>query len=157
MPYNKLHRGQKCPLPPDVLISKISDGVPSAWSLLSFSCFKSSHSELFCKKSAIKTQNSQENNICLRLFLFKVASLQSETLSEKKLRQRRFPVNFDKFLGTPILNNNYERLLLLFVTLSWALMLFSFLTTYLDDIIDQHLLANITIQPSLPTLWMYSQ
>ena len=56
--------------------------------------------------------------MCLRLFLFKVASLQSETLSEKKLRQRCFPVNFDKFLGTPILNNNYERLLLLFVTLS---------------------------------------
>ena len=46
-------------------------------------------------------------HLCLSLFLNKV-----EILLKKRLRRKRFPVNFAKFLRTPFLQNTSGRLLL---------------------------------------------
>ena len=48
---------------------------------------------------------------CLSLFN-KVAGLQTCNFIKNRLQYRCFPVNFAKFLGTPILKNIYEQLLL---------------------------------------------
>ena len=50
-------------------------------------------------------------HLCRSLFN-KVAGLQTCNFNKKRLQYRCFPVNFAKFLGTPILKNIYERLLL---------------------------------------------
>ena len=55
-------------------------------------------------------QNSQEI-ICVRVFLIKLQAFGPATLL-KRLQYRCFPVNFAKFLGTPVLKNIYKRLLL---------------------------------------------
>ena len=114
---------------------------------------KSSEPEVFCKKGAVKTFAKFTGKQPVTETLFnKVAGLQSETLSEKRLRQRCFPVNFDKFLGTLILKNNCERLLLLFIIPSLALLfpalgfLSPFLKTYVGGIKVHSILVNVTIQ-----------
>ena len=53
-------------------------------------------------------------HLCQSPFLTKVAGLRAATLLKKRLWHRRFPVNFAKFLGIPFLQNNPERLLLVF-------------------------------------------
>ena len=45
------------------------------------------------------------NHLCQSLFFNKVAGLRSVTLFKKRLWQRRFPVNFAKFLRTPFTLN----------------------------------------------------
>ena len=47
-----------------------------------------------------------------RSFFNEVAGLQTCNFIKKRLQYRYFPVNFVKFLGTPILKNIYELLLL---------------------------------------------
>ena len=46
------------------------------------------------------SQNSQENT-CASLFFNKVAGIRAAGLLKKRLWHRCFPVNFEKFLGTP--------------------------------------------------------
>ena len=53
-------------------------------------------------------------HLCQGLFFNKVAGLRSATLLEKRLWHRCFPVNFEKFLRTHILQNTSGRLLLQF-------------------------------------------
>ena len=50
--------------------------------------------------------------LCQSLFFIKVAGIKPATLLKKRLWQRRFPVNFAKFLRTPFLKNISGRLLL---------------------------------------------
>ena len=51
-------------------------------------------------------------HLCLSLLLNKVAGRRPATLLKKRLRYKRFPVNFAKFVRTPFLQNNSGRLLL---------------------------------------------
>ena len=46
------------------------------------------------------------------VFFYKVANLQASNLIKKRLLHRCFPMKYEIFLKTPILNNFYERLLL---------------------------------------------
>ena len=55
------------------------------------------------------SQNSQENT-CASLFLNKVAGLKPATFLKKRLWHRSFPVNFEKFLRAPFLQNTFGRL-----------------------------------------------
>ena len=56
------------------------------------------------------SQNSQEN-ICVRVSFFKKnAGLRFAALLEKRLRHRCAPVNFSKFLRTPISVNTSKQL-----------------------------------------------
>ena len=88
----------------------------------------------------------------------KVVNLQSKTLSEKRLRLY-FIVNFDEFLGTPILNKNYKQPFLFYRTfissnvVSTLGFLSPFLKIYFGGIKVQHSLVNVTIQRSLPSLY----
>ena len=50
-------------------------------------------------------QNPQEKHLCQSIFFNKVAGLRSATLLKKKLWHRCFPVNFAKFLRTPLVQN----------------------------------------------------
>ena len=51
-------------------------------------------------------------HLCHSLFFNKVAGLRPASLSKKRLWRKCFPVNFTKFLRTPILQNTSRRLLL---------------------------------------------
>ena len=59
------------------------------------------------------SQNSQENTCARVSFLIKLQGLSPATLLKKRLWHRCFPVNFVKFLRTPLLQNTSGRLLLL--------------------------------------------
>ena len=57
--------------------------------------------------------------MCWSLFFNKVADLRPQvclTLLKKRLRQRRFPLNFVKFLRTPFSQNTSEQVLLTALT-----------------------------------------
>ena len=81
-------------------------------------------SAVFCKKRcSYKFQNIYGKHLCQSLFLNKVAGLRLATLLKKKLCHRCFPVNFPKFLRTPVLRNTSERLFLRMITLNAILSL----------------------------------
>ena len=69
------------------------------------SLFRSSCPELFCKKGALRNLQISLENTWASLFFNKVAGL--------RLWYRCFPVNFAKFLRTPLLIEHHLRLLLL--------------------------------------------
>ena len=52
-------------------------------------------------------------HLCHSLSFNKVTCLRPATLSKKRLWHSCFPVNFAKFLKTPFLQNNSERVLLM--------------------------------------------
>ena len=56
-----------------------------------------------------------EKNLCQSLLFNKVAGLRPATLFKKRPWHRCFPVNFAKFLITPVLQNTSRRLLLVVV------------------------------------------
>ena len=63
------------------------------------SVFRSSRSEVFCKKCVlINFAKFTGKHLCQILFFNKVAGLRPETLLTKRLWHRCFPVNFAKFL-----------------------------------------------------------
>ena len=65
--------------------------------------FRSSRSELFCKKGFLKNfAKFTGKHVCQSLFFNRVADLRPATLFKKRLWYRRFSVNFAKFLKTPI-------------------------------------------------------
>ena len=51
-------------------------------------------------------------HLCQSVFFNKVACLRPATLLKKRLWHRCFPVNFEKFQGTPFSHNTSRRLLL---------------------------------------------
>ena len=68
--------------------------------------------EAFCKKSVLKNYtNLSGKHLCQSLFFNKVSGLRSVTLLKKRLRHRRFPVNFAKILRAMFLENTSEQLL----------------------------------------------
>ena len=64
---------------------------------------KSSRPEVFCEKGVLKNFTKVTGkHLCQSLFFNKVADLRPATLLKKRLWNRCFPVNFVKFLRTPI-------------------------------------------------------
>ena len=67
-------------------------------------------SGVLCKKVFLEISQNSEENACARVsFLIKLQA----TLLKKKLWHRCFPVNFAKYLRTPILTEHLRWLLLL--------------------------------------------
>ena len=60
--------------------------------------------EVFCKKDVFR--NFAKRHLCQSLFFNKVAGLKPATLLKKRLWHRCFPVNFAKFLRTPLLTEH---------------------------------------------------
>ena len=59
--------------------------------------------EVFCKKGVLKNFTKFiGKHLCQSLFFNKVAGVRPATLLKKRLWRRCFPVNFVKFLRTPI-------------------------------------------------------
>ena len=66
---------------------------------------------MFCKKGVLSFAKSTGKHLCQSLFFNKVAFKKPATLFKKRLWHRCFPVNFAKFLRTPILKNICKLLL----------------------------------------------
>ena len=78
--------------------------------------------EVFCKKGVLSNfAKLVGKHLCQSLFLNKVAGLRNATLWKKSLWRRCFPVNFAKFLRTPVLTKHRRRLpLSSLVSLVWT-------------------------------------
>ena len=75
---------------------------------------KSSHPEVFCKKSVLKTfAKLTRKHLCRSFFFNKVASLRPAILFKKRLQYSCFPVNFAKFSRTLFFNEHLWWLLLI--------------------------------------------
>ena len=73
----------------------------------------SSHQRCSVRKMLLKfSQNSQENNCARVSFSIKLQAYARATLLKKRLWRRCFPVNFGKFLRTPISTEQFWWLLL---------------------------------------------
>ena len=60
--------------------------------------------EVFCKKGVVKNfEKFTEKHMYQSNFLNKVAGLRPESYFKNRLRHRCFPMNFAKFLRTPLL------------------------------------------------------
>ena len=71
-------------------------------------CFRSSRPEVFCKKAVLEISRNSHENTCVRVsFLILLQA-------KKRLWHRCFPVNFTKFLRTPILTEHLWWPLLMF-------------------------------------------
>ena len=71
---------------------------------LDASFFRNSRSQMFYKVIVLKNFAKVTEKLLCRSFCFnKVAGLQAGTLLRKRFRQRCFPMNFVKYLRTPIL------------------------------------------------------
>ena len=65
--------------------------------------FRSSRPEVFFKKGVLKNFGKfTGKHLCQSLFFNKVAEVRPETLLKKRLWHRCFPLNFVKFLRTPL-------------------------------------------------------
>ena len=74
---------------------------------------RSSCPEVFCIKGVPRNfAKFTEKHLCQSLFFNKVAGLRPATLLKKRLWHRCFPVNFAKFLITPIFIEHLRWLLL---------------------------------------------
>ena len=70
--------------------------------------FRSSRSEVFCKKDVLKNfAKLTGKHLCQSLFFNNVVGLRSATLLKKRLSHRRFPVNFAKFLRATFLTTTF--------------------------------------------------
>ena len=68
---------------------------------------------MFCKKGILRnfTKFTGKHHF-QSLFFYKLAALRPATLLKKRLSHRRFPVNFAKFLRTPLLTEHLWWLIL---------------------------------------------
>ena len=74
---------------------------------------RSSRPEVLCRKGVLRNfAKLTGKHLCRSLFFNKVAGLRPGTLLKNKLWRRCFPVNFAKFLRTPILTEHHRWLLL---------------------------------------------
>ena len=72
---------------------------------------RKSHRRCSVKKVVLRNfAKITEKHLCQSLFFNKVEGLRSATLLKKRLWHRCFPVNFEKFLRTPFLQNTSRRL-----------------------------------------------
>ena len=72
---------------------------------------------MFCKKGVLwKFTKFTGKHLCQSLFFNNDAGLQPATLLKKRLWHRCFPVDFEKFLGTPFYIEHFWWLLLNFIT-----------------------------------------
>ena len=75
--------------------------------------FRSSRPEVFCEKGVLgSSAKFTGKHLCKSLSFNKVAGLRPATLLKRRLWHRCFPVNFVKFLRTPILTEHLWWLLL---------------------------------------------
>ena len=73
----------------------------------------SSRPEVFCKEGVLRNfAKFTGKHLRKSLFFNEIAGLRPATLWKKRLWHRSFPVNFAKFLRTPLLQNTSRRLLL---------------------------------------------
>ena len=73
--------------------------------------FRSSRPDVFCDKGALRNFTKfTGRHLCQSIFFNKVAGLRPATSLKKRLWHRCFPVNFDNFLRTPVLQNTSGRL-----------------------------------------------
>ena len=64
---------------------------------------RSSRPEVFCKNDAYRNfPKFTGKDLCQSIFFNKVTGLRPATLLKKRLWHRCFPVNFEKFLRTPM-------------------------------------------------------
>ena len=81
---------------------------------------RSNHRRCPIKELALQNfAKFRRKHMCWSLFFNKVADLRPQvclTLLKKRLRQRRFPLNFVKFLRTPFSQNTSEQVLLTALT-----------------------------------------
>ena len=81
---------------------------------------KSRRSEVFSKKVVLRNfVKFTGKHLCQFLFLNKVVDMRPATLLKKRLWHRCFPVNFTKFLRTPLLT---EHLWWLLLERAWAML-----------------------------------
>ena len=81
--------------------------------------YRSSHQRCSLKKVFLKNFTKfSAKHLCWSVFFNKVSGMRPATLSEKRLQQRCFPVNFVKFLRTPFLQNTSRQLLLFVINLT---------------------------------------
>ena len=65
--------------------------------------YRSSCLEVFCRKGVLRNfEKLTRKHLCQSLLFNKVAGLRTVTLLKKRFWYRFFPVNFSKFLKTPI-------------------------------------------------------
>ena len=75
--------------------------------------FRSSHPNVFCRKGVLKNSaNFTRKYLCQNLVFNKIAGLRPAPFLKNRLWQRRFPVNFAKFLRAPFFIENLWWLLL---------------------------------------------
>ena len=67
---------------------------------------------MFIKRLFLKISQYSQENTCVSVSFYKVAGLQACNFIKKRLQHWCFPVNIAKYLGTPILRNICEQLLL---------------------------------------------
>ena len=78
--------------------------------------FRSNHRSRSIRKGVLRNFTKfTGKHLYQSLFFNKVAGLRPETLLQKRLWHRCFPVNFAKLLRTPFLQNTSGRLLLIFL------------------------------------------
>ena len=81
--------------------------------------FQKQPPEVFCKKSVlINFAKFTGKHLCQSIFFNKVSALRPATLLKRRPWHRCFPVNFAKFLRTPIFIEHLWWLLLDFATIS---------------------------------------
>ena len=81
--------------------------------------FRSSQRRCSLRKGVLRNFSKfTGKHLCQRLYFNKVAGLRPATLLQKRLWHRCFPVNFEKFLRIPFLQNTSRRLLLPFHVIS---------------------------------------
>ena len=74
---------------------------------------RSSRPEVFCTKDVLKYFTKLTGkHLCQSLFFSKVADLRLATLLKKRLRHRRFPVDFAKILKTTFFTEHFQWFLL---------------------------------------------
>ena len=97
------------------LLEILKNNFPCLYSPPCFYChygaFRSSHRRCHIKKCAEEFHKSIRQHLWRSLF-YKVAGLQACNFIIKRRQHRCFPMNFAKFLRTPILKNISEKLLL---------------------------------------------
>ena len=82
-------------------------------SIQDFYIYRSSHRRCSVEKDVLRNfAKFTRKRLCQSLFFDKVAGLRPSTLLKKRLWHRCFPVNVEKFLKTPFLQNTSGRLLL---------------------------------------------
>ena len=71
---------------------------------------RSGRPEVFCEKGVLKNSTKfTGKHLCQSLFFNKVAGFKPAILLKMRLWQGCFPVNFVKFLGTPISVEHLEK------------------------------------------------